>query len=533
MNINKVIYSLALLACISVRSSAQAIDNASLPIAERQSMMLKVVELFEDYEHYCGIDEDYSNYVSPFCNLFVTTETPVYNDLIGISFESSLPVKEYSKLLFEQSATTRASISNIVCQSFYHENDSWKINCEFDKKIVLMNQCGIEFASDFFNERDFQLSAVVVYDSQNNCCRFEKIDGQAQTKRQLVKGYRVVRKTSERDNKVHFNNVQLDFNQMGHAFIPPTGKFVYSSDLEVVIKEVVEDEQCKLIHLKYAIKPWRIKVHYDMGLGKALSVANESSFNDFSSKSSGFGIDAGYVFSSKSKIKFGIFLGLGISSSSMDLSDKSDRYSFSTNQDVDGDTYERIYENLSLSQTTKIKDLSIPVYVDLDWRFSRLFSFYLDIGMKLNMNMSMSVGEFTGSAGNVHGIYPQYDNLYLDYHWPYNGFTQSLNLTENNLCGEERMSVKKFSPNLMVGAGFRFNIPSTPLAVDFGLGYLKGIGDVISVSENYYSGQYDTKLIYNTINGMNSTEHVHNLIESAGAVSRGVLHFNLGLIYKF
>ena len=533
MNFKKTIFSITLLFCIISRSSAQAIDNASLPIADRQSMMLKVVELFEDYEHYCGIDEDFSEYVSPFCHLFVSNETPVYNDLIGISYEASLPVKEYSKLMSEQAATTRVSISNIVCQTFYHENDSWKIKCEFEKKINLTNRCGIEFASDFFNERDFKLSAIIVYDSHNKCCRFEKIDGQAQTKRQLMKDYRVVKKTSERDNKVHFNNNPLDFNEMGQAFIPPTGKFVYPSDLEIVIKEVIEDEQCKLIHLKYAIKPWRLKAHYDLGLGKTLSVANESSFGNVSSKSSGFGIDAGYVFPSKGKIKFGIFLGLGMSSSSMDFSNKSDKYSFSTNQDVDGDTYERIYENLSFNQTTKIKDFSIPIYADLDWRFSRWVSIYIDLGLKLNINMSTSVDEFTGSAENVHGIYHQYDNLYLDYHWPYNGFTQSLNLSDANLCDEESMSVTKFTPDLLLGAGFRFNIPRTPLAIDLGFGYLKGLGDVISISENVNADHYNGKLIYNTINGMTSTEHVHNLIESAGTVSRGGLNFNLGLIYKF
>ena len=157
----------------------------------------------------------------------------------------------------------------------------------------------------------------------------------------------------------------------------------------------------------------------------------------------------------------------------------------------------------------------------------------MDLGLKLNINMSTSVDDFSGSAENVHGIYPQYDNLYLDYNWGYNGFTQQLNLTKDNLCDEENMTVKKFAPDLLLGAGFRFNIPRIPMAIDLGIGYQKGLGDLITVSGDVNAGNYSNRLIYNEYVGGNSLEHVHDMIESAGKISRGFLKFNIGLLFKF
>ena len=95
------------------------------------------------------------------------------------------------------------------------------------------------------------------------------------------------------------------------------------------------------------------------------------------------------------------------------------------------------------------------------------------------------------------------------------------------------MNVKKFAPDLLVGAGFRINIPRTPLALDLGLGYQKSIGNIITGTDSPNLSQYSDNMIYNEMFGEQSTEHVHNLIEKAGAISRGFLKLNLGVLIKF
>lgn len=531
----KMIIRICILSVVSVSSAFVYAQQATNPLERK--IIEKALDNFEMYKSCVTVaDEETKSY---FLDLFKDKSVPVYNDLLGITSKADINVSDY---LNEQKNNVIAPIikvCNVKRDKIWEENGKWKVQLSFDKSLSYQNSCGINFNSEAFYGKMFRESMVLSYDEAKSECRIETITGKIDSDKTLPEDYCILKSTNDKDNRVTYRHrdgirERVSFNSFGQMLLTSgydKNQFEYD-DNDVIVKTDYKPE-CHLMTLSYKTHKWRIKAHYDLGLGKALTIANESFFNNVSSKSSGFGIDAGYIFPSKGKIKFGVFLGLGISSSSIDLSCQGDRYSFSTDQDVDGDTYERIYENLSFSQTTKIRDFSIPVYADLDWRFSRWVSFYIDLGLKLNMNMSTSVGEFTGSAENVHGVYSQYDNLYLDYHWPYNGFTQKLNLTEGNLCGEESMSVKKFAPDLMLGAGFRFNIPRTPLVVDLGIGYLKGLGDVISVSENVNAGHYNSKLIYNTIDGMNSTEHVHNLIESAGPVSRGMLKFNIGLIYKF
>ena len=149
------------------------------------------------------------------------------------------------------------------------------------------------------------------------------------------------------------------------------------------------------------------------------------------------------------------------------------------------------------------------------------------------MNMSYSVNDFSVSASDVYGIYSAYNNLRLDYNWGYNGFTRDLTLTQDNLNESERIAVKKFAPDILAGVGLRINIPRTPLAIDLGMGYQKGIGDIISVSDDVNADKYNGKMIYNQIEGQNSIEHAHDLVENAEKVSRNLLKFNIGLIFKF
>ena len=66
-------------------------------------------------------------------------------------------------------------------------------------------------------------------------------------------------------------------------------------------------------------------------------------------------------------------------------------------------------------------DLTIPVYVDFNFQFSKIVHMYIDLGAKLHMNMSNKIDKAEGKA-YVYGIYPQYDNLRMDEHWGYNGF---------------------------------------------------------------------------------------------------------------
>ena len=497
----------------------------------------KALDNFEMYKSCITVADDETK--SYFLDLFKDKSVQIYNDLLGVTNQTDITVSDYLNEQKNNVVSPIIKISNVNRDKVWEEDGKWQVQLSFDKSLSFQNQCGINFNTLDFYGKMFRETMILSYDESNQICRIESITGKIDSNKTLPDDYCVLDSTNVKDSRVIYKHrdgtfEKVRFNSFGQMFLTSgceKKQFVYT-DNDVVVKTSYNPE-CHLMSLSYKSYHWRVKPYFDMSLGKALSVANESFYNTANSKSNSLGVDVGYIFPSKGKLKIGVFTGLGISNSNLDLSFQRDKYSFNTNQDVDGDSYERIYEKLNLSQTTKITEFSIPVYVDFDWRCSSWVSLYLDLGMKLNLNMSMKVNDFAGSVDNIYGIYPQYDNLYLDYHWGYNGFIHNLNLTKDNLCESEDVSVKNFAPDLLLGTGLRFNIPRTPLSLDLGLGYLKGLGDLFSLSDYTNAGKYNSKLIYNEINGGKSTEHVHDLVESAGAISRGYLKFNLGLLIKF
>ena len=497
----------------------------------------KALDNFEMYKSCITVADDETK--SYFMDLFKSKSVPVYNDLLGITNKSDLNVSDYLDEQKSNMVSPIIKICNVNRDRIWEDNGKWLVQLSFDKSLTFQNQCGINFNTLDFYGGMFRETMILSYDNTDQICRIESITGKIDSDRVLPDDYCILDSTSVKDTKVVYKHrdgtrERVNFNSFGQMLLTSgsdKNQFSYA-DNDVRVKTNYKPD-CHLMTLSYKSSHWRIKPHFDLGLGKALSVENEALYSSVSSKSLSFGVDAGYIFPTKGKFKIGVFLGLGYSTTSLDLVYQTDRFSFYTDQDIDGDSYERIYENLNFSQSTKIGEFSIPVYADFDWRFSRWASLYFDVGIKLNINLSTKVSDFAGSADNVYGIYPDYGNLRLDHQWGYNGFTQNLTLANDNLCNGESMDIKKFAPDLLVGAGFRINIPRTPLALDLGLGYQKSIGNIITGSDSSYLPQYSDNMIYNVMSGEQSTEHVHNLIERAGAISRGFLKLNIGVLIKF
>lgn len=513
---------------------SEVVFAQTLTSAEERQIMLKVVNLFEDYERYSGIDSNFTDDVYSFRSLFVNDEVLVYNDLVGLSDEATLSVKNYAKLLSEQSSTSRIRIRNVDKERIYRENGKWKIDCSFDKNVNLTNNCGIEFASDFFNESDYHLHATLVYDTDKNTCKIEKITGTVKPIRVLEKDYRILKSTGIVENSIIYNGKPLEFNAMGQAFISPTGRFV-CKDPEVVLKVQEEDPQCHLWSITVTPKPWKIKAHYGFGLGDGYVLDNSDLLSNTKTVSNTMGIDVGYTIPSKSIFKMSLFAGIGFSQSTIDLSYENSDYSYATKTDIDGDSYIRHYQDLSLTQNLKMTNITIPVYVDLNCYLSKIVNLYVDLGVKLNLNMSHEVDATQGSA-YIYGIYPQYDNLRMDEHWGYNGFGHQT-FSNAMLDNKELMDVSGFTADVFAGIGLRFNIPQSPIAIDLGVNYQLGLMDMIKANSNMISLQSNPNvsnaLLYNSIHGAESVEHVRNLTESLSSVKCRSLLFSAGLIYKF
>lgn len=529
IHINKIYLLSCVLASSSFVFAQQATNTLERIIIE------KALDNFEMYKSCITIADDETK--SFFLDLFESDSVSVYNDLLGISTKKSLSISEYLKEQKKNLVSPIIKISNINRGKIWEEDGKYKIQLSFDKSLSFQNPCGIYFNTRDFYGKMFRESMILVYDEELQKCRIESIDGKIDSNRILPDDYCILDSTNMKDRQVIYKHrdgqrEKVKFNSFGQMLLThghEKDQFVYG-DKDVIVKSNYNPD-CHLMTLSYKNYHWRIKPHYDFGISQALTISKESFFSNVDSWMNNIGIDAGYVFSSNGPIKYGIFMGLGIANTYIDLLYKNELYSISTNQDIDGDLYYRNYTNLMLSQKTTFRELSIPVYVDFDWRFSPWVSFYVDFGVNLNLNTSKSV-DFEGQASNVYGVYPQYNNINLDYHWGRNGFTNSLNLTESALCQSERIIVSEFTPEILLGAGLRVNIPSTPMALELGLGYMSDLKNMISISSDNNIGNYNSNIIYNEMSGENSAEHVHDLLESTSYISRNYLKFNVGLVIK-
>lgn len=517
----------------------QALFSSQMVCAQQNNTALQrlivdeAISTIEDYEACATISDDEVRY--SFLELFVDENAPVYNDLLGLSTEEALSASEYSRMLSNGVRNKNISISNICKERVWNDDGLWKVLFSLDKSITYLDNCGTYFSNKEFYDKEYRLEAILVYDENVGKCKIEEIKGTIDSSKRLPEKFKTFKSEDERDNWLKYNGTKLSFNSYRQAFLTSgiNKKSFKYVDSDVKITPVLDD--CGNISMKYKARKVRLKAHYDFGLGEGYKLDDDALFTDTKTSLNNMGLDFGFIIPSKAKLKVGIFMGVGFSQSKIDLAYDTPDYAYTTSADVDGDSYTRHYQGLSLSQSIKMTDLTVPVYFDFNCQFGRIVNLYVDLGVKLNLNMNHKVDTTEGGA-YIYGIYPQYSNLRMDEHWGYNGFGER-SFSASMLDNEDLLDVASFTTDAFAGAGLRFNIPNSPITIDLGVNYQLGLMDVIKANPNMVSlnrvSSSSNALVYNTISGTESVEHVRNLTESLSSVKRQSLFFSAGLIFKF
>ena len=490
---------------------------------ERQRLLLEVVSAMENYERYASLDNDFSYNSSHFLDLFVNPDVTVYNDLIGLSADENISVKEYADLLVNESKTTRIDVRNIVCEKIFKEGEKWKIVCTFDKNVNLTNGCGIELSTDFFYETDYKLRVTMVYLEDYEQCLIEKIESVGAIQKKIPDQYLVLKYNSPLDEHVRANGEKLLFNPMKQAFVPYNASFSYH-DPDVQIKVVSLDEKCNISKLSYKSRRFRMRLHYDISLNDFYRVKTD---NIIAHSNSGaeFGFDFGYTIPSKSKIRTSFNLGLLYSQSLLDMNVENYKFSYYTNADIDGDRYERHYEDVLVHENLKMYHVGLPVYLDVDFCFNPIISFYLQLGVKPYLNLNSKVSAYSFDA-YVYGVYSQYGNLILDENWGYNGFG-NVHISERDVDVEE-LPVKTFYMNGFGGGGIRLKpLKKVPIALDLGVNYN------FSLISNWEQSKVGSVASLLTDYSVYSGEKPNLLNRFVSSCKRNNLNLNIGLVYKF
>lgn len=504
---------------------------------QERKCLLNVITLIEDYEFYSTLSDN--DEVYSFKDLFLNESVLVYNDLPGLAKGQKLKVSEYVDCQYKKAKAQTFTIKNLKKDKIWRENGVWKVQCSFDKEVSYYNNCGVWFASKELYNIDYNLTAVLVYDENDNTCKFESIDGSIKSDYKLPEDFVVFKSEDKRrDGRLLYKGLPIRYNDHEQAFmeVPVLASDFQYNDPDVLLIPKAADE-CGFMSMGYKARRWTLKPHVDIALGHYYTSDSFYPINAIteSSKGTEFGVDLGYTIPSKGKVKFSLNFGLGMSSSKFSqlLSDYEYTYSAGRHADVDGDEYKRHYENVNVMEKNSFTHLTLPLYFDVDWRFSKMVSFYVQAGVKNYMKLGSKLSQYNGNY-YVWGEYGgKYGNLRLDENWGFNGFGTH-QLGETYVSADFPM--RTFAVDAIGGGGFRFNLSKkAPVSLELGVTYQKTINDMwdaTSGSALLVSGKENSgnAIFTYTVNG---GERVRMLNESLSDLKRNHLSLKIGVNYKF
>lgn len=501
-----------------------------------------ILTIQKGYETYATCrNADYQN---EFLQLFVNANVPVFNDLLGLSTERTLTVGRYARLLGGGAVkNTIVTISGIsILDEPYKENDKWKIDVAFNKRMSYFDGCGVYYNSYDFYQADYNLEVTLQYDAEENVCRIERITGGIDSFAELPDKFFVFKQTDERDRQLLYHRTPLKFNSGKQAFVEGEYDPKAFTHASPKVKQLIPTiDSCNIVTMRYDKKapsdPFKskgpkplldysflLKPHFDLGLG-GLSVDGSSDISS-SSSTMGFGVDFGMPIMNSGSLKLNAFAGIGLNMSSIDLDYKtSGMVTVNNVEDLDGDSYERRYEGLSISQTVKLTELAIPVYVDAEIDLASGLCFYGDLGARLNFNMSNSADVNAVETDKISGYYRQY-GVTLDESWGFEGF-KNTHTTLNATTTGDLSGVSGMTFDIIGGAGLRYYIPNSPVALDLGVKFQLGMSEMIK-SENDSQQNSNTIISYK-----NKEEQVSSLTDMLTSVKRNLLALSIGLVFKF
>ena len=258
-----IIWSLSLI-CFSA-SYAQ-----NLSWNEQRRFRVCIYNAMENYEMYGSLYDD--NYRVDFVNLFVSEDTEIYNDLLGVSTVPTLSVYNYIKNVEEKTDLVEVKIRNLNIGEFYRSGDDWMVDVEFDKEMRYYNKNGLPLSSRAYYGADYRMVATFLLDQYQDDAdddgkesistfraRITALRGEIESEktplpdeyfavsRSVVKEKSGEEKPNPRDLDASWNGNALDFMQVSefnYALIPTTidkVRFAYSRDNDINVKHIAVD----------------------------------------------------------------------------------------------------------------------------------------------------------------------------------------------------------------------------------------------------------------------------------------------------
>lgn len=417
---------LLLCCCMQLMVHAQSLSNS-----ERRHILSKALDLIQEYESSQELQDEDAVYV--FKLLFSSKDVQVLCDLPGTSaYLSEISLAKYLELLEECSVSTSMGMSNVRKGELKSDGEDWILPIYFDKSISYVDNNGIIFSTDDVNESDIKMKMELRYDKSKDKCTIDSIEGKASMDMDFLKTRFYVVESSFADNlnkkvkkyahSLTVNGNPLVFNENGQAFLP-AGQ-VSARDPEVIVESVVQAKGNNYDKISFNITPpkvLRLKARFGFAPAGAYGV---NSSDRIGSKSSAleFGLDFGMTWPLGKINKFGVFAGVGLNNSSLNLFlAEPISYSYNTLMpDSDPPYYSEKnvkFDLESASESVSFTDLVIPIYVGMEHVFGKSVMLSWDLGIKAYYNMGTKLKKAYSVQGryNVGGISDSFDTEFSEF----------------------------------------------------------------------------------------------------------------------
>lgn len=363
----------------------------------RYKVNMALLQAIDDYENTLNLSEEkYSTFIGQFESL----NTPVYNDLLGLSFSQNLTAEQYGRLLVNANHLFNVKLLDVKAGEISQSPDGWEVPVRFSKEVEYTDDRGVLFSSTEFYGKYYDIVVNYVYDENQDRCYIKSISGSVDSDKRLPENYIVVQRPEGNKyrtrvyDKVIYQDTTLSYNRANQTFLPAnlSTKGFYPDlktwEDDTFIRQV-RDKQTGMTRLKANRKTGRFKMRFGTTIGNAFKVDNASDYSDVKSRSMEYGVDLGLVFSSTKVTRFGLFIGAALNESSMQFINDTVQLSVTTNGAFR--TYNRM---LDQKQEFSFSDISFQAYMNFEHRVIDRLSINWSLGMRAYLNQDYKLGNY-------------------------------------------------------------------------------------------------------------------------------------------
>lgn len=526
------ILSVIIIAIIATAAFAQ-----SPTPAQTYKMNADALKMVLDYKAQANMNKP-----RRFVRLFANEDMQIYNDLLGLSTQKTLSVKNYRTLMEKEALYPTIKVQNFRKNNIYKENGLWMMDITFEKELSYTDKCGVLFSTEEYYGEYHTINMSLVWDENLQTCTIAKLSGKNNSTVKALTDYKVIvasddAKDQKRERNVRVDGRHLKFNSFSQCIIPANAEIEYVNDDDMKFELVQNETGCEVYSIAYNPMSMRLKPHYNIGVVPFGKAANGLSLSK--SIHHEFGLDLGYMIPTNGLFQMGFYAGVGFASSSVVLGMDTIHYHYQAGSeaDIDGDSYTRHYTIERASQKLSMKDLTIPIYLDFNFHLHKIVSLYLDLGIKNYINLSANLSDLTGTYSSW-GVYPQYSNLVLDHTTGLNQFAASGTALPAQTTSST-MDINGYSMDLLSALGVRVKLKDKqffPLYFDFSIGYQHSLlapyknANALTVSD--IQGNVSAQEAFSTYT-VESGESAMPLSAFVSELKRKMVTLNFGITYKF